>query len=314
MDNQLENEVSMYIKTETMLNNNVAATSSIALIATEKAIFSAKLAELLDKAGLAGLDITGNTVEKQEKRQALTQTTITVSRAITLHAHVINDKGLLEKYDLSLSNLNAMRDSEFYVQSQITRDTATTLAASLVPYGISAGVLTQFGTELTDYYSVIQKPKDQISNQSIVRKEIDVLVFEIRTILKTKLDIAMSLFQFSNPSLYSLYQNARSIDDTSSPTLPDYEGTVPAGVILSVANIPYIAGRSFKLKNTGTEMLQLSLSATPGTMEGAIISAPAGGETPFTLSSALNSDVNANFLNVQNTGIAMGNYQIFINE
>lgn len=314
MNDQLENEASMFIKTETMLNNNVAETSSIALIATERANFSSKLALLLSKAGTAGLDITGSTVLKQDKRNALTTTTITVCRAITLHAHVVGDKELLEKYDISLSYLNSLRDAEFYVQSQKFRDGATAIAADILPYGISAGILTQFGTELTDYYTVIQRPKDQISIQSIVRKEIDDLVKEIRTILTTKLDIAMSLFQFSNPSLYALYQNARSIDDTGSPTLPDYEGDVPPSIIQNIANIPYLPVRSFKLKNTGSEFIHMSLSTTPGTMEGIIIVAPPGGESAFSTSSSMNPDSNANFLNVQNMGVAMGSYKIYITE
>ena len=314
MNNLLENQISMFINTETTLNNNVAATASVPLIATEKAIYSSKLAILLSKSGVAGLDITGNTVEKQDKRDALTRTTIIVSRAITLHAQMTGNKELLEKFDLSLSNLNAMRDSEFYMQCLVTKDNASTLATNLLPYSITPILLTQLNTELTAYYAVLQKPKNQINVQSILREEINNLAEEINAILKNKLDIAMSLFQFSNPSLYALYQNARSIDNTGSTTTADYQGDVPSNTILVVANIPYLISREFKLKNTGSQPLSMSLSADPNTMQGAILTINAGEESNYILSTALNPDVNSNNLLLQNNSPLQVSYKIYINE
>ena len=313
MDNQLENKISMYIKTETMLTNRAAEMVSIPLIAAEKINFSAKLATLLTKTGIANLDITGNTVDKQDKRTALTKTAITICRAMVIHANITNNKLLLEKFDVSLSTVNQMRDSEFYVFCQVVKDNATPLSALLSAYGIVATTFTQLNTELTAFYNVIQKPKDQISEQSIVREEIDVLVTDIDKILYTKLDVAVSIFQFSNPSLYSAYQNARSIDDTSATTTPDYEGDITPSTILALANIPYLGSRTFRLKNTGTVPLVLSLSNNSSIIQGAFVTIAPGVESINYTSLMLNADVTANNILLQNNDIAnSGNYKLYI--
>mgnify|MGYP003582970268 CR=1 FL=1 len=315
MDNQLENKISMYIKTETMLTNRAAEMVSIPLIAAEKINFSAKLATLLTKTGIANLDITGNTVDKQDKRTALTKTAITICRAMVIHANITNNKLLLEKFDVSLSTVNQMRDSEFYVFCQVVKDNATPLTALLSAYGIVATTFTQLNTELTAFYNVIQKPKDQISEQSIVREEIDVLVTDIDKILYTKLDVAVSIFQFSNPSLYSAYQNARSIDDTSATTTPDYEGDITPSTILALANIPYLGSRTFRLKNTGTVPLVLSLSNNSSIIQGAFVTIAPGVESINYTSLMLNADVTANNILLQNNDLAnSGNYKLYITE
>lgn len=314
MDNQLENRTSMYIKTETMLTNHAAEMASIPLIAAEKINFSSKLATLLSKTGIANLDITGNTVDKQDKRTALTKTAIIICRAMVIHANIINNKLLLEKFDVSLSTVNQMRDSEFYVFCQVVKDTATPLSVSLAAYGITSATYTQLNTELTAFYTVIQRPKDQISEQSIVREEIDVLVTDIDKILNTKLDIAISIFQFSNPSLYSLYQNARSIDDVGSTILPDYEGDIAPAQIKVIATIGYLPSRTFRVKNTGTTLLVFSLSNN-NTVQGASITIAAGAESLPLTSMAINPDTTANNVILQNTDTAQqGNYKIYIVE
>ena len=315
MDSQLENRISMYIKTETMLTNRAAEMVSIPLIAAEKINFSAKLATLLSKTGIANLDITGNTVDKQDKRTALTKTAITICRAMVIHANITNNKLLLEKFDVSLSTVNQMRDSEFYVFCQVVKDTATPLSVPLAAYGITSTAFTQLNTELTAFYTVIQKPKDQISEQSIVREEIDALVIDLDKILNTKLDIAVSIFQFSNPSLYSLYQNARSIDDAGSPTNPDYEGDIDPNTILAVANIPYLGSRTFKLKNTGTVPLVLCLSNNISIIQGAFQNVLPASESINFSSLVLNADVTANNVLIQNANSSIGgSYKLYITE
>ncbi len=313
MNNQIENRISMYLKVETMLNNHTADTSSIAIIAVEKTNFSNKLAQLLSKASIASLDITGNTVDKQDKRDSLTKTTLIVGRALTLHSNLTNNKLLNEKFDLTISSIEKMRDSEFYIYALSVKDAATPIITSLVPFSITSALMTQFNNELTAFYSVIQKPKDQISEQSIIREEMENILNDIEKLLTNKLDIALSLFQFSNPSLYSLYINARSVDSTSSTRIADFEGTVLPGEIKLVSTLPHILSRGYKIKNNSNVEITASLSSSL-MMEGQIFQIAPNSESQVLLTSALNSNPNANNLLIENNKTIEANFKVYIEE
>lgn len=313
MNNQIENRISMYLKVETMLNNHTIDTASVAMIASEKINFSSKLATLLSKASVANLDITGNAVDKQDKRIALTKTTLIVSRALLLHSNFTNNKLLNEKFDLPVSTLNAMRDSEFYVYALSVKDAATPLVTNLVPYLVTTALMTQFNIELVAFYNVIQKPKDQISEQSIIREEMENIIIDIDKILDTKLDIAMSLFEFSNPSLYSLYLNARSIDQTNSVSQADYSGDVLPGAIKTVFSMPYMSSRGFRVVNNSNSSLVFALSNNELIQGNAVAVAP-NSESNVVLSSELNADDSSNKFLIQNNGTIEASFKIFIVE
>lgn len=313
MNNQIENRISMYLKVETMLNNHTADTVSVAMIAAEKTNFSSKLASLLAKASIASLDITGNAVEKQDKRIALTKTTLIVARALLLHSNFTNNKLLNEKFDLPVSTLNAMRDSEFYVYALSVKDAATPLVTNLVPYLVTTALMTQFNNELIAFYNVIQKPKDQISEQSIVREEMENIIIDIDKILDTKLDIAMSLFEFSNPSLYSLYQNARSIDSTSAMRVADYTGIVLPGEIKLVSSLPHLLSRGFRIKNTSSVEILVNLS-TSLVFEGQIFPVAANSESELLMTGTMNINPNATNLLIENTKTLEASYKVYIEE
>lgn len=313
MNNQIENRISMYLKVETMLNNHTIDTASVAMIAAEKINFSTKLANLLSKASVASLDITGNAVDKQDKRIALTKTTLIVSRAMMLHSNFTNNKLLNEKFDLPVSTLNAMRDSEFYVYALSVKDGATPLATNLVPYLVTTALMSQFNNELAAFYNVIQKPKDQISEQSIIREEMENTIIDIDKILETKLDIAMSLFEFSNPSLYSLYLNARSIDQTNSVSQADYSGNVLPGAIKTVFSMPYMSSRGFRVVNNSNSSLLFALSNNELIQGNAVAVAP-NSESNVVLSSELNTDDSSIKFLIQNNGTIEASFKIFIVE
>lgn len=314
MENQLENKVSMYLKVDTMLSANVAATASVPLIASTKLIFNTKLTSLLTKIGVADMDITGSTVDKQNKRVALTKTGILISRALVLHGTATANTFLIEKFDNSPSTFNLYRDSDLYTHCTSIRDTATPLVALLTGYLVTPTVLTQFNTEMAAYLAVIENPRDQISIQGVVREEAYKLVEEIDIILNGTMDVAIGLFQFSNPSLYTLYQNARSIDGTGAAQAPNYEGTAAPASITAVANIPYLPSRTFIVKNTGNVPLTLSLSTVNNAIEGTSVTVAPGAQVQRQ-SANFNMAASASFLLLQNVDVAQAcGYKIWIEE
>ncbi len=314
MENQLENKVSMFVKVETCLANHTADTASIPLIAACKTELSANLVAIFSKGSIAELDITGFTVEKQDKRTAATKTALTISRALWLLGTTTANKGLIEKFDVSKSTIEGKRDADFYMFILGVKDAAAANTAALLPFNITPTIITQLNTEITAYYNVLQKPQDQISERSTKLEEINTLAENTMLMFTTKLDIALSLFQFSNPSLYTLYQNARSIDSTSGTTQPDYEGTIAQADIKLIATIGYLPSRFFRVKNTGNTLLVFALSNNT-TPQGTPINILAGQETENIASQTLNADNNANNLLLSNQdNVQEGSYKIYIQE
>ena len=136
----------------------------------------------------------------------------------------------------------------------------------------------------------------------------------VDALLKNKLDKVMAVFISSNESLYNGYIGARAIDDDGSGTTePDYDLTVEAGSTEVIANIPYLASRTFTFKNLGDEPISFALSINDTDLEGTPITVASGDENQRSTPN-LNEDTNADNLLVQNNGGVSVNYKIWIVE
>ncbi len=113
--------------------------------------------------------------------------------------------------------------------------------------------------------------------------------------------------------LYNTYLDARTLDVTGTPTTPDYVGTLAPMVITMVVEIPYVAGRSFKIKNAGGDFLHACLSNDSNNFQGTILVVQGGGTNTWQ-SSTFNPDPTANFLVLQNNSPLPQEYEVTIVE
>ena len=271
MDNTLENKLSMYQKVQGFLTLNASSMTSLPIVATLKTQLDTKVNAILSVATRAGADLTGFTVDKQLKRDDLKTKTLKLSTAIVAHAAITGNIKLLEKCDETSAMIDKMRDNDFYTYAQLIISEATPIMTSLTPYGVAVADLTAATTSAATYLSVIQAPRIQINERSRALEDIKNLFEDLDTFLQEKLDQVMKLYVVQNPSIYTGYQGARSIDQTGSITSPDYMGTISPNQIKVIANLPYLSGRTFEVENNGNAIFNFSLSSTTTTLEGTVL-------------------------------------------
>ena len=314
MNNILENKLSMYQKVQGYMALHTTETAGVSAIATLKTQFDAKVNAILNLAAAANADITGFTVDKQAKRNELKAKILKLSTAIVAHGAMTDNFKLLEKCDETPAAIDAMRDNDFYTYAKLVLNEATPLMTLLAPYGVIATDLTAANTAATTYLTNIQNPRVQINERSRSLNDIEELFVDADTFLKEKLDKVMKVFIATNASLHKGYEGARGIDQTRGNTAADYIDNAPAGTITLVVTLPYLAGRTFEIENTGSIPLTFSLSATTDALEGSVLNLDPG-QYAVRKTTNLNTNTAADKLYVQNPDTAVaGNYKVWIVE
>lgn len=314
MNNTLENKLSMYQKVQGYLGLHTTETAGIAAVATLKTQFDTKVNAILTLAASANADITGYTVDKQVKRNDLKAKVLKLSTAVVAHAAMTDNFNLIEKCDETPSALDGMRDNDFYTYAKLVLTEATPLFSALVPFGVTADDLSEATTAATTYLENIQNPRVQINERSRSLSDIETLFTDTDTFLTEKLDKVMKVFLATNNSLYVGYEGARGIDETRGNIAPDYENSAMANSTTLIVSLPYLAGRTFEIENTGIVPLTFALSATADTLEGAIVSLEAG-QYAVRKTTSLNTNQAADKLYVYNAhALVLGSFKVWIVE
>jgi hypothetical protein len=312
MNNILENRLSMYEKVQSMLSSHVAETASIPAVATLKAELDNVVGKILTSAGISNVDITGYTVQKGNKRAELSKLAIKVSTAQVAWARMNAKPQEAEKWDETPAMLDAMRDNDVCIYAQQLNIAAVANLANLSPFGVVAADTTALASRITEFLTLMQEPRVRIGDRGAELENLTRLFDTANDILKLKLDAVMAIFTVSNPTLYSSYLNARSIDDTGAVTSPDYTGTMGANNTTRVAEIPYLSSRIFIIKNTGAVPLVFGLSTNPTNIESDEVQVPAGA-TIQRMSATITTK--GNFVLLRNDDpVQDASYEIRINE
>ena len=314
MNNVFENRLSMYQKVNGYLALHASETNSIAAIATLKTQLDANINAILSLAAIADADVTGTTVDKQNKRMAAKTALLKVSTACVAHASMNNLIKLKEKCDLTPNSIDYLRDNDFYAYCKTVSTEANAVVAALAPFGVLPANITALDTAANAFFASIQDPRIQINEASKARLEYETKFQETSDLINLKLDNVMTVFISSNPSLYNGYLGARSIDDTGAQSDPDYAGDAAPAATTLIVKLPYLASRTFTFKNTGTVPLTFSLEEDGGTAAGIPVTVSPGGSAQR-ITKNLNGNMHAESLQVRNTDAGVsGLYEVRITE
>jgi hypothetical protein len=161
-------------------------------------------------------DTTGVTEDKGEKRKTLEDQTFAIGSAIVFYASVNNNRELKKKVDFPRSTLERARDNELPGMSSQVHQEAVAHAADILPFGITAGMITNLGTALADYVDYISKPRAAKSETSAATEQLPQAFTDTDKVLEERLDKGMELYKTTNADFYLQYFNARVI--VNSPT------------------------------------------------------------------------------------------------
>jgi hypothetical protein len=314
MENTLENKLGMYEKLQEFFINHTGDTSAIPAVAVLKTEFDGLVSKILTSAGISDTDITGYTVLKGNKRAELEKACLKISTALFAQARMVGKPQEAEKWDLTASMLGTMRDNDLLVYTQQVNTTAAVPAtlALLAPYAVLPADNTNLGTKAAEFLAVIQEPRYRIGERGAELGNLTHLFDLADDLLNIRLDAVMTVFSVSNPTLYTAYQNNRGIDGTGAITEPDYKGDVPTSTLMLIAKIPFMASRTFIIKNTGTVPLIFGLGTGPNAIDSTTVTIDAGKEVQR-LSS--NIGTKGDCILINNGDVALpGMYELRINE
>jgi len=161
-------------------------------------------------------DISGVTDDKDERRVTLENQTYTIASAIVFYASVTNNRELLKKVNFTRSKLEQARDNEVPGMSKQVHQAAAANAAAILPYGVTATMITDLNTAIDAFVEYISKPRAAKSETSAATEQLPQVYTDTDKLLEERLDKGMELYRFSEPDFYTQYFNARII--INSPT------------------------------------------------------------------------------------------------
>ena len=233
MDSRNEAKLSMYNAVLTHIEANAVITATVPAFATVATTLRTTYDNIIDAAQQETLAITGITMDKTQARLALCNEAAGIAAAIFAYASSISDNEMKEQVNYPVSKLQNTNDELLIPVCNNILSIATTNAAAIIPYGVSAARVTAFEDIIEDYQNLIPNPRNAVSNRSAVRTSIKNLFKDADLIFKSQLDKLALQFKTTEEDFYNTYRNNRIILDAAT------SNTQATGTITdSVTNLP----------------------------------------------------------------------------
>lgn len=313
MNNISEDYLFMFLKVRNHYIANALAMDVIPTLQSNYTTYNTELDAFMLELANSTADTTGYAMDKESKRIDLTQRALQISNSLTAYYTSIDDKAGRKLADYPTSYFTNASAEDLSARCLALHNLADSVGALLVPFGVTVLQIAEFKTALDEYVAINPEGSLAIDNRKQAAAKAEKIRLRIMDLLVNKIDVLVRVFELSNSFLYNTYLDARALDVTGTPTTPDYVGTLAPMVITMVVEIPYVAGRSFKIKNAGDDFMHACLSNNPAEIQGTIMVVQ-GGNTNTWLSSTFNPDSSANFLLLQNNSPLPQNYEVTIVE
>lgn len=274
MDRHSEDKLSSYLKVRQFFIDNLNHCAAIVpIINNLHTDFSHVLQQILDTKEEVDIDITGYTEDKKQKRQILEVSCLKIAKSLSLYAQMNNLSSLKEKINFVASDFTRMRDTDIYTTSRKIENILVPYQSQLGQYGINASDISQLTTDIQKFFDVIQSPKYKIGERVSLNNSLSKFMGDMDSLLKDKIDAAMTIVGINNNSLQGQYLSARAIDDTGTTSgIKTYNDTVTANSMRTVTNLSYQPDITFTFQNKGTTLLIFGLSSDGANFLGTTIS------------------------------------------
>ena len=202
------------------------------------------------------LTIGGKTVIKKDLRKKMSELSAQIGAIIAGYAFNVKNEDLKKVVDFPISVYNKKRDEEVAFLCKNVLAKANENIANLADYGITQAMVEQLDTYINSYTSSTKKNELDVEERVGYTKEIRELIAQLRDEIENNLDKVMMIFQFSNPSEYQLYMQARNSmpkrhAKKSNGEVTEEEAGILTGMVSDKADGLPIAGATVKL--TGTD-------------------------------------------------------------
>lgn len=213
MKKYFENRLSMFYAVRDVCETHVATWTPLVPFGTAYSDFQSVLKEVENDLETQNLQIQGIAEDKAKKRDLMVERSLTIAQATYALAADTNNPELRGKVDYSRSDLLQVRDTVVAQRCQGIHTEASTVAAFLVPYGVTAADLTAQQAAIDAYLLVVSAPRTAITVRKGATAAIENGVRDGLAILNERMDKLMAGFKITAPDFHQAYFDARIIVD-----------------------------------------------------------------------------------------------------
>jgi len=243
MNSKFENKLSMYLTVKKLLNINNALWAAIAGFASVVTTFFSKITLIKNTENKQARSSKGITQDKKNKKTELIDMMLMVQGGIQSFANDTNDEDLYESVNFTESDLRKLGDSVLVDRAELVLETANNHAADILPKGITAVILGDFQTLITEYDELVPGPRSIIANKKTATQLLTLLFAQEDELLKKNLDKLMLQFKNTQPEFYIDYLNSREVIDLGQQhtrlggIVTDSEGNPVEGALVRIDDV-----------------------------------------------------------------------------
>lgn len=230
MTNRDEAKLNMYNAVAAFCTTNNAIVNTVPALQTAVTNLKAQIVVLTQAAQNEAAIIVGITQNKATLKKTLAQTATSHAAALFAFANSQNDEVLKAKAKTSFSQLYGLKDEELTIITQNISAELTANQAGLVPYGITAALITAFNNLITQYNTAVPQPRNAASQKKVSGQQLKTIFKKIDDLLKLEMDKLVIQFKTTNINFFNGYKSNRVI--LNAPT----QKTKLSGLITSSAN------------------------------------------------------------------------------
>ncbi len=235
MKNTIKNVLNMIRVVVLVLKNELAIISTISKLLAAYNELKLLLTKIEETAQNQMFDTTGLTMDKSVVKGLLANALAKVCSATMVFASETSNLLLKKTVKYTESKLVRLSDEILIEVSGIIYKKCNSIKADLVDYGIIDDDFTLL-SNLRDTFIILNPSVDlAIDKRKVDTALLSSLINEARNILNEKIDRLMLVLAKDHPKFYSLYKNARGIDDYQGKT--NKQQNIKDGVGFIMGNI-----------------------------------------------------------------------------
>jgi hypothetical protein len=225
--------------------DNSAILLGIPMLGTGFTDLNTKINTITGLVSLQAAVINGIAIDKLVLKNTMARLTYNYAGSGRAWANSNNDNTTYEALDIKEYIIKRFADDVAGPNCQNVFNILNANAAALVPFGLTAAMLTEVSNAINDYIAIVPLPTNAINIRQTYTDNIPVRIDEASLFLERGLDNIVRTQINTNPDFVSTYFNAREIIDP-----PTNSTTFKITVLEQGTNTPILEARAEVLNTT----------------------------------------------------------------
>ena len=259
MDSREEDKYGMFLKMESLLTARAALLSVNPAFADILTELTANDLAITQADSTANRNLTGFTINKQEKRIALNNSVLTVAAATRGYYTTNYDSTKQKLATLTRTKVEDEKDAEIITLADSVHDVAEPVKALLAPWGVASGDVDNLLVLVNAYRPTVVAQSRETDVSVVANADMDKLFAANDKLLNEQFDQQFAVYEFTNSSLYLEGRLARAIDDSGGNSGSE-------GYDVQTLTVPANGTVTFSLDNPPASYSELYIRAVNGSV------------------------------------------------